>query len=98
MKSTPTPTKITAMQYDVAEFLTNSDGASEILDVLEPAIDHIFGGTPSTCEALKRYAAGEIPEIDTDVDGIVIAGYGDRGTYKEWEFQLPDAFYRKYVV
>lgn len=90
--------KIAAMQYDVAEFLTNSDGASEILDVLDAAIEHIFGENTGATISLKRYAAGELPGISTDEDGIVVAGYGDRNSYGEWEHQLPHTFYEKYVV
>jgi hypothetical protein len=90
-------TKITAMQYDVAEFLTNSDGASEILDVLDGAIDHIFGEESPTAVALKRYSTGETPKTSFDPEGTITAGYGQLDYFGFWEFQLPEAFVEKYL-
>lgn len=85
------------MQYDVAEFLTNGDGASEILDVLDEAIDHIFGAESKTSQALKRYSTGETPTFSSDCAENTTAGYGKLDDFGCWEIPLPNAFIRKYL-
>jgi len=87
-----------ARRYNVAEYFFD-DKATEYLDLVEAAIDHIFcnHNEANIREAFARYLRGDKLVFSSGICEGLTAGFGECNYHGYWEFPLPmdfiDRFY-----
>ena len=85
-------------RYNVAEYFFG-DEASQYLDLVEQAVDHVFSNHDDADirEAFKRYLRGDKMSFSSGICEDTTGGFGECDYYGYWEFPLPmnfiDRFY-----